>query len=155
MGLFGSAGPLDSKLSSVVIGEAPADLKHIGKAQGAILGALQHEERLSFVATSNEGGSVVWAFTDQRLLQISGKAVDYELPVSRISRVEARYGTAYGKHVRYVCSVHWHGGPLKSLTIKNYVHPNDSLVLIRMDGEAEISRVAALIEARIAEQNTA
>lgn len=152
MGLFGSSEPLDSRLSAVVIGSDSADLKKIGKAQAAILKALGPGETLIFVAAANEAGGV-WAFTDQRLLDISGKDIQYELPVDRIANVEARYGAVYGKHVRYVCSVSCHGGPLRSLTIKNYVFPNDSLALIRMDGEAEISRVAELIKARVAERN--
>lgn len=96
MGLFGSSEPLDSRVSAVALGSDSADLKKIAKAQAAILKALGPDETLIFVAAANEAGGV-WAFTDQRLLDISGKDVQYELPVDRIANVEARYGTAYGK----------------------------------------------------------
>lgn len=155
MGLFGPAEPLNARLSSVALGRGSADFKRIGKTQRAILETLAPEERVIFVAAADgEGDGVVWVFTDQRLLAFSGKSLDYELPVARIARTAVKHGAA-GRDVRYICSVYWHGDPLKHVSLRNHVNSNGHLTLARLNGEAVMTRIATLIDARIAELNVA
>src|ERR1700733_1207033 len=89
MGLFSAPAPVNPKLSSVLIGGTPADLKKVSKAQDAILGALKPQEQLIFVVASTNKGDV-WAFTDQRLLEAQGK-ISYDLSLSKIAETKVQY----------------------------------------------------------------
>lgn len=149
MGLFSAPAAVDPMLSSVLIGGTPADLKKVGKAQNAILGALKPNERLIFVAasTGSVGGSSVWAFTDQRLLETFGKGLNYDLPLSKIANTTLKY-RARGRDVDYWCYVYWRGGPLRG--VEGNVNDNGFLVLERLNAEDEIDRVALLINTALA-----
>lgn len=145
MGLFSTPAPVDPKLSSVLIGGTPADLKKVGKAQGAILGALKPHERLIFVVACTNFGNV-WALTDQRLLEAQGRSIDYDLSLSKIAETKIKYNVmANHRDVHYYCSVYWHGGPLRALS--GHVNSNGFLMLERFNGEDEVQRIAALIDA--------
>ncbi len=153
MGLFSAPGAVDPRLGSVLIGGTSADLKKIGKAQDAILSVLKPHERLIFVA-ADTNSSGVWAFTDQRLLETSGKSLSHDLPLSKIANTKVQYiAMTNQRDVRYFCSVYWLGGPLRGLS--GYVNSNGFLMLERFNGEDEVQRIAALIDARLAEPASA
>lgn len=150
MGLFSSAPvAVEPKLSSVLIGGKPADLKRVAKAQPAILEALRPGEQLIFVVASDDSiGSNVWALTDQRLLQVSGRKLDYDLPLSKIAETRIKY-IAMSNHrdVRYFCNVYWRPGPFRA--VSGFVNTNGFLMLERFNGEDEIQRIVSLIDARL------
>lgn len=148
MGLFSASEAVDPELSSVLIGGTSADLKKIGKAQLAILSALKDQEQLIFVAADTDL-SRVWAFTDQRLLETSGKSLSYDLPLSKIANTKVQYNVMTNhRDIRYFCSVHWLGGPLRG--VSGYVNNNGFLMLERFNGEDEVQQIAALMDAKLA-----
>jgi hypothetical protein len=148
VGLFSAPATVDRKLGSVLIGGTAADLKKIGKAQDAILNALRPQERLIFVA-ADTSESTVWAFTDQRLLQTLGKWLTYDLPLYKIANTKVQYMVmANHRDVRYYCYVYWQPGPLRRLD--GGVNDNGFLGLQRFNGEDEVQRMAALIDAGLA-----
>jgi len=147
MGLFSAPAPVNPKLSSVLIGGTPADLKKVSKAQDAILGALKPQEQLIFVVASTNKGDV-WAFTDQRLLEAQGK-ISYDLSLSKIAETKVQYKMMPNhRDVYYYCSVYWRGGPLRSQS--GYMRGNGFLMLERFNGEDDVQRIAALIDAQLA-----
>jgi hypothetical protein len=144
---------VDSKLGSGLIGGTSADLKKIGKAQDAILRVLKPHEKLIFVA-ADTNSSGVWAFTDQRLLETLGKSLSHDLPLLKIANTKVKYMVmANRRDVRYYCSVYWLGGPLRDSW--GNVNSNGFLMLERFNGEDEVQRIAALIDARLAEPASA
>jgi hypothetical protein len=149
MGLFGTGARVDSRLGPVLIGGTPEDVRRIGKSQGAVLGVLRPAEQLIFVAADTHSG-FVWALTDQRLLEACGKSVAYDLALSEISGTEVRHVTLPGdRDVRWCCFVYWRGEALQALS--GMVNRNGFLMLERSGGQDEIRRMAALIEARVAD----
>ncbi len=149
MGLLSARGAMDARLRSVLIGGTAADLKNVGKAQKTILGVLEPRERLIFVVADTHSG-FVWAFTDQRLLETQGRFISYGLPVSKIAEATVRYAPAKDGDVQYFCEVSWRGGPLRSES-SGRVNSNGFLLLERINGEDEVRRITALIDARLAE----
>lgn len=135
MGLFSKDAELDPSIDTKIIGSDPADRRKIAKAQDALLGALQPNEQLVWVAADIGSGSVM-ALTTDRIMWLNGKTLEYVLDGSRVAATSLGQTQFYGdrKHAfKHSMKVTWAGGPLKHQSIRNFESPNMFLFIERWE----------------------